>query len=96
MPTNTKHTPGPWRYRQITALSVYAFYIIDGDASLVAEVAMQSEAEEANARLIAAAPELADALEAALDALSNRAGWPEEEPTLVRARAALHKAGRLP
>ena len=59
-----KHTPGPWRMNTRGDLPIYA-----GDApnhELVA-VALKGESQEANARLIAAAPELFACLKDALE-----------------------------
>lgn len=80
------HTPGPWIYGTSTGTPGFQFFV-DGDSSLVADVAARPEAET-NARLISAAPELADALEAALPKLDG--------VVYTRAYQALVKAGRLP
>lgn len=53
---DSKHTPGPWE------VSESAFYVWDEKRRLVAEVSGASGGERAaNARLIAAAPELLEA-----------------------------------
>ncbi len=49
--TNTKHTPGPWTYDAANTGSILHPYG-------VVQVGGESEEREANARLIAAAPEL--------------------------------------
>jgi hypothetical protein len=55
---NTKHTPGPWSYypdeNRIVAFTEYTI------ANL--ERSMKPESDEANSKLIAAAPELLEAL----------------------------------
>ena len=66
---NTQHTPGPWLYAQE---GVDAFGIVQPDGhSIVHLVALQNSTSAshlpANARLIAAAPDLLDALKDMLD-----------------------------
>lgn len=58
----TKHTPGPW-FTAATSRIGHA-YIVDADGFTIAE---PSPMGEANARLIAAAPELLAALQAIMD-----------------------------
>lgn len=104
--TNQKHTPGPWRAdmqagviwdssdRQVTALLPAPSTVYRGQ--------FDEERTEANALLIAAAPELVEALEAALAAYrpSERhygTGRRDPEPIpapawVEQARAALAKA----
>ena len=56
-----KHTPGPWNYDR----SGYSLYVNSG-RELVTALSMDGkrlETSEANARLIAAAPDLLEALE---------------------------------
>jgi hypothetical protein len=57
---NTKHTPGPWtvRERADKGLSIKA-----GELCLIAKIGLQTTSYKENARLIAAAPELLEALE---------------------------------
>lgn len=78
----SKHTPGPWRTFNGTDV-----FPDDGDregerqiADCAMSHAMPIDEEQANARLIAAAPELLEALqrltaEAKLDGMDKRAGW---------------------
>jgi len=60
MPDQPQHTPGPWR------ASIYCIWGgINGDTYVAGtQTAIGADAQEANARLIAAAPELLEALEA--------------------------------
>ena len=67
MSDKTKHTPGPWRTKREGFSTVYVEARIDG--GLIQEVAACGpteaglEQQEANARLIAAAPDLLEALQ---------------------------------
>ena len=64
--TQSKHTPGPWviqRGAMLTPAGAHAISPVDGGFPDVAWVNADSEENEANARLIAASPDL---LEAAL------------------------------
>lgn len=69
-----KHTPGPWKYG-IELSSRSGEWLISFDAGYrgrgicIAETRPGTGHEEANARLIAAAPELLEALEEAVCAL---------------------------
>lgn len=106
----TKHTPGPWRYnRDESGLNGYTVNALmpghEDEYETLAEIAVsedmtltQEEAEgmaDANARLIAAAPELLEALEwqdmaDADPAASRRKGYFDRARELRR--AALAKA----
>jgi hypothetical protein len=67
----SKHTPGPWHFRQSFTDGEPSAYEVDAGAPgrfnvcTVAAGAGQVETEEANARLIAAAPDMLHALELA-------------------------------
>lgn len=82
----TKHTPGPW---------AYSMWYVEAGGRIIAE-AMQGnpgEAEE-NARLMAAAPLMLEALQMAFDRdltyLSDHAAIPRQD--VVRARLAIRAA----
>jgi hypothetical protein len=78
-----RHTPGPWRTdRPYDAPSIY---VIAGEGATLTRVASVRDAHKANARLIAAAPELLEALQGLVLALP--AGW-----SMQAARAAIAKA----
>ena len=63
-----KHTPGPWKQRYSPLLGAIAVVAdIGGEDALVAEMAKRGDAT-ANAKLMAASPDMLDALEG-LDAL---------------------------
>lgn len=95
---NTSHTPGPW-----TALLRAPATIVDKRGCRVAlccEMPGQDDNEMfANARLLAAAPNLLSALRNCLEALEDQLQYddPEDEPSLEReafdaACAAIEKA----
>ena len=94
--TNTTHTPGPWTfdgYRHIN----YASYSIKshdrkGICAIASSIKRPGEESEANARLIAAAPELLAALEAMLEGWETGRGYTDRENQIGRARAAIAKA----
>ena len=104
MSDKTKHTPGPWRTKREGFSTVYVEARIDG--GLIQEVAACGpteaglEQQEANARLIAAAPELLDALIALLGVAPSKApgaglivGAEEKHANALQAaRAAIKKA----
>lgn len=85
----TPHTPGPWIKEGGTVCQV------DTLQTICKTSGKDEAAQSANAHLIAAAPELLDALNAAYNALA----WPdnemteeEEEELLETIREALRKA----
>ena len=79
-----KPTPGPWH----VANGVQ----IRGEREQIAKVWMMRGGEgNANARLIAAAPELLEALAEVVNAADGE-GWSQLDPSLSKARAALAKA----
>lgn len=95
---NTKHTPGPWRQSTVnpcsvnkgggkTAIGITTTHGTD-DQNYTEFFPSKDEAE-ANARLIAAAPELLGALET-LTEQAERAGW--NGMSVHAARAAIAKA----
>lgn len=80
----TKHTPGPWIVELGNQISTHEFQPVG-----VAHVMRQGGCEEANARLIAAAPDMLEALQAIVEA----DGQPDEvlQIAMIRARAVLSK-----
>jgi len=72
---SAKHTPGPWR--------VFGYDIgTSPDETLAVVCAMDDNTDDANARLIAAAPEMLKMLEVACDCLE---AWMEmADPDYVR------------
>lgn len=91
----SKHTPGPWR---LSGNQIDGHFVFQGDtANLIAWLhdgtIKENGIEDANARLIAAAPTLVAALEGLMEAVpaqtNDRDWWPDE---LTRAMAAARKA----
>lgn len=92
------HTPGPWRVApDDTSFGGYVA-ISGGDHFGLAEVVVELGGKpypdgEANAKLIAAAPEMLEALRALVDDVESKWGDPH---TLRHARATLAKAEGRP
>ena len=100
---SAQHTPGPWRLYQGPLLYVEA----DGHLGPIAELRSRldvgylhplvAETREANARLIAAAPDLLEACKlivSAFDALAPASAARNEPMQINAARAAIAKATR--
>lgn len=90
--TQAKHTPGPWDCGVVVNLRC-----IDTDefgfsiAWINTDNHNKIEEAKANARLIAAAPELLEALEEIVSAADGD-GWSQLDADLRKARAAIAKA----
>ena len=81
---STQHTPGPWQYKRTSGFDYGSTaYWVPGICTNIDT--------EANARLIAAAPELLEALKAVLDN-PYREGTASHERVKDIARAAIAKA----
>lgn len=105
MGMEAKHTPGPWRYGAWEQFGDTRFYISQQEgapytpyysdvASLIAET-VSSELvaiQQANARLIAAAPELLEALKACSKMILEECADGEHTEQFAQARAAIVKA----
>lgn len=101
----SKHTPGPWqltpRYQDKVDVIHSTKAKVPGGASLtVARVTVRESwlaEQEANARLIAAAPELLQALRDVLGWVPS-GPWHTDEPmkAVERARAVIRKTGEQP
>ena len=92
-----KHTPAPWRVGEHEKKA--CLYVDAGDSSMGAVACLwdagKSRTEtEANARLIAAAPDLLDSLKAMVALVSLLTGPTDTiaAPALVAAHAAIDKA----
>lgn len=81
-------TPGPWYASCPTPFSLHVYADgAEGDAIVVAQATRSDDENKANARLIAAAPELLAALEHVLNGALSLPRFAEDE-----GRAALAKA----
>ena len=91
----TNWTPGPWEVQRDSGLRIYitqpndAKNRVPGYYAEVRRFTPNANQVEANAKLIAAAPDLYDALELLVDT-NDSGGWPSA--AIVIARAALAKA----
>lgn len=86
---STKHTPGPWSISYECEHAKHGQFSIETNDSFIALVDAGLIAQQANARLIAAAPELLEALKLLVDD-----SHPEFIPSYKwkQARAAIAKA----
>ena len=94
---SAKHTPGPWFVRK--GGSAWGNFSIDGDVFFIAEtIGGLDKEEKANAHLIAAAPDLLEALRALVDDIgerfniSSQSTNPGMRDAVNQARAAIAKA----
>ena len=89
-----KHTPGPWKAESAAGQHDTAGWMVLGRSRLVASVSNLWEDAEANARLIAAAPELLEALKNIVDWFDVKRDLNDgaQSETLKEALAALDKA----
>lgn len=93
---NAKHTPGPWQYAFEGGTVAF---IVESDLTTVAKLSVTENttahaALPANSRLIAAAPELLEALQWMVDAFEPHASGSHENraDALRTARKAITKA----
>ena len=87
--SNAQHTPGPWSiYFNSQDDLVIRKMFPDGQES---HSIARCHSGAANARLIAAAPELLEALAEVVNAADGE-GWSQLDPSLSKARAAIAKA----
>jgi len=91
-----KHTPGPWSVwkKSLDPAGREDWAILSSENRIIAEAFWKVETDEympaeANARLIAAAPELLEALEAMAEWHEDSA---DDEPLIIATRAAIAKA----
>ena len=88
----TSYTQGPWKTQ--THISLDRLEIRDADGRRIAVCAMDfpmsAKTHDANARLIAAAPELLEALQEIVTAAGE--GWSHLDASFTKARAAISKA----
>lgn len=87
-----EYTPGPWRLHQTSTRAVFAGLPPDEDAVAHVDGGFE-DARIANARLIAAAPELLEALRECVDCVTDLVTEAHEDPeVLKKSRAAIAKA----
>lgn len=99
VPTETKatHTPGPWEANESSRRIEQSHWIIAHDShdiplATISENLSRPEVADANARLIANAPELLEALRFFVDSRSAGGGYARYEAAEEMARAAIAKA----
>ena len=86
---NTQYTPGPWRIGTPPPNGEQTIGALNGLMVAVATTGVEMEVTEANARLIAAAPELLEALQSVLENCLDSEGLCAAH---AKARAAIAKA----
>ena len=86
--TKAQHTPGPWMYHKQLNGSL-TFFGENGNRAILSAARLINQ--EANARLIAAAPELLDALKGMLEVFGDEFGMGNSS-VCDDARAAITKA----
>mgnify|MGYP001296974478 FL=1 len=96
MPTNdARHTPGPWKAVEAAYNPPGWLWVQNGPGALLADVHQNVniplDARNANARLMAAAPELLEALQEIITAADGE-GWSQLDAGFTKARAAIAKA----
>jgi len=87
----SEHIPGPWYVSKHGSDRCSVFKDYGDERELIANAIDTWEEAEANAQLIAAAPELLEAAEE-LQLLLERANVAEWNTATIKLRAAIHKA----
>ena len=86
--SEAKHTPGPWEVQESGSGMLSSTFITDPRGDIIASM-MGPYRDNYDARLIAAAPEMLEALELVVSTY-EAGGWPSA--TIVVAKAAIAKA----
>ena len=90
-----QHTPGPWKAVEAPYNPAGWLWVQNGPGALLADVHKNPniplDARNANARLMAAAPELLEALQEIITAADGE-GWSQLDASFTKARAAISKA----
>jgi hypothetical protein len=96
---NTNHTPAPWTYDKLQDLCKFNIFASGFNTAMCQVTVMESSTRrvtgsevEANARLIAAAPELLEALNAIVKRAEDPALCDDTDTLLRNARTAIAKA----
>ena len=92
--SEAQHTPGPWRADSTNVSERYRYVL--GGRRLICRITKGDGESEANARLIAAAPELLEALIAAEQAFVEHGIPLACHASLFQIRAAIAKATGQP
>ena len=92
---DARHTPGPWKAVEAAYNPPGWLWVQNGPGALLADVHQNVniplDARNANARLMAAAPELLEALQEIITA-ADEEGWNQLDAGFTKARAAVAKA----
>ncbi len=92
---DARHTPGPWKAVEAAYNPPGWLWVQNGPGALLADVHQNVnvplDARNANARLMAAAPELLEALQEIITAADGE-GWNQFDAGFTKARAAVAKA----
>ena len=92
---DARHTPGPWKAVEAAYNPPGWLWVQNGPGALLADVHQNVniplDARNANARLMAAAPELLEALQEIITAADGE-GWSQLDAGFTKARAAVAKA----
>nr|WP_298657228.1 hypothetical protein [uncultured Flavobacterium sp.] len=87
------YTPAPWVSKPVTSSVLMKVFSIEAEGIQIGWTPNQSEEAKANAQLIAAAPDLAEALSLILDRLETETHSLAIKGTINKAKEALIKAG---
>ena len=87
-----KHTPGPWKVNWIEWKNIGRVYYIEDDVDFCAELYITDPNQEANADLIASAPDMLEALEAVRKYVTFRIHLEYEKKTAEMVDKAIAKA----
>lgn len=78
----SNHTPGPWRFFSEGGKLLGRIYSAAGKTICI----FNKSPSEADARLIAAAPDLLEVLQSVADFFDGPTGWTQEQEDLLRGR----------
>ena len=86
---SAQHTPGPWEILTVTCKGSRNRRAIRGKTRAICNISLDDDEQEANARLIAAAPDMLAALVSVERFLTEtwRDGWDDFHPHAIQLRA---------